>query len=213
MGKLISKLDEYDIVIGSRSMPDSIVKRSIPRKLISKIFNHLVHEVLQLSVHDTQCGLKFFRPQAARALFSEPLTANRYAFDIEILLRARIMGLSFKETGVNWVARDGSKVGISAPFEMLISLFKIINVYNGIKPLEYIKKLYYRRYFTMLKMIRDFLKDQTGMAEVIGVAFLLIFVVFVLGKPLQNIGTTLSGGYNTLNNKLNTNLNYLNQIN
>lgn len=211
--KLISKLDEYDIVIGSRSMPDSIVKRSIPRKLISKIFNHLVHEVLQLSVHDTQCGLKFFRPQAARALFSEPLTANRYAFDIEILLRARIMGLSFKETGVNWVARDGSKVGISAPFEMLISLFKIINVYNGIKPLEYIKKLYYRRYFTMLKMIRDFLKDQTGMAEVIGVAFLLIFVVFVLGKPLQNIGTTLSGGYNTLNNKLNTNLNYLNQIN
>lgn len=113
--KLISKLDEYDIVIGSRSMPDSIVKRSIPRKLISKIFNHLVHEVLQLSVHDTQCGLKFFRPQAARALFSEPLTANRYAFDIEILLRARIMGLSFKETGVNWVARDGSKVGISAP--------------------------------------------------------------------------------------------------
>lgn len=51
------------------------------------------------------------------------------------------------------------------------------------------------------------------MAEVIGVAFLLIFVVFVLGKPLQNIGTTLSGGYNTLNNKLNTNLNYLNQIN
>lgn len=64
----------------------------------------------------------------------------------------------------------------------------------------------------LLETVRDFGKDKTGMSEVIGVAFLLIFVVFVLGKPLQNIGSTLGTGYNTLNNKLNNNLNYLNQI-
>lgn len=63
-----------------------------------------------------------------------------------------------------------------------------------------------------LKVLKQFVKDNTGMSEVIGVAFLLIFVVFVLGKPLQNIGSTLGTGYNTLNSKLNNNLNYLNQI-
>ncbi len=63
-----------------------------------------------------------------------------------------------------------------------------------------------------LEVLKQFVKDKTGMAEVVGVAFLLIFVVFVLGRPLQNIGSTLGTGYNTLNNKLNSNLNYLNQI-
>lgn len=64
----------------------------------------------------------------------------------------------------------------------------------------------------LLNAMKEFVKDRTGMSEVIGVAFLLIFVVFVLGKPLQNIGSTLGTGYNTLNGKLNNNLNYLNQI-
>ncbi|WPX08159.1 hypothetical protein [Anaerocellum danielii] len=64
----------------------------------------------------------------------------------------------------------------------------------------------------MVSAVKAFAKDTSGMSEVIGVAFLLIFVVFVLGKPLQNIGSTLGGGYNTLNSKLNSNLSYLNQI-
>lgn len=64
----------------------------------------------------------------------------------------------------------------------------------------------------ILVAVKTFWNDQNGMSEIIGVAFLLIFVVFVLGKPLQNIGSTLGTGYNTLNGKLNNNLNYLNQI-
>ncbi|MEZ0535996.1 hypothetical protein ACAG39_01965 [Caldicellulosiruptoraceae bacterium PP1] len=65
----------------------------------------------------------------------------------------------------------------------------------------------------LFKEIKNILTDNRGMSEIIGVAFLLIFVVFVLGKPLQNIGGTLGSGYNNLNNKLNSNLQYLNQIN
>ncbi|WPX08161.1 hypothetical protein [Anaerocellum danielii] len=65
---------------------------------------------------------------------------------------------------------------------------------------------------SFLGTIKGFLNSNSGISEVIGVAFLLIFIVFVLGKPLQNIGSTLGGGYNTLNDKLNNNLNYLNQI-
>jgi len=64
----------------------------------------------------------------------------------------------------------------------------------------------------LLNCAKNFVKDRTGISDIVGVAFLLIFVVFILGKPLQNIGLTLSNGYNTLNSKLNSNLNYLNQI-
>ncbi|WPX08162.1 glycosyltransferase [Caldicellulosiruptor danielii] len=136
-GKLIEKLDKYDVVVGSRSMPDSVVQRSVFRNLISKTFSKIVYEILQLGVRDTQCGLKFFRTDIAKLLFAEPLVANRYAFDIEILLRAKQLDLKIAEVGVNWVAKNGSKVTLSTPVEMLITLLKIVNAYNGSKPLQY----------------------------------------------------------------------------
>ncbi|MEZ0535995.1 hypothetical protein ACAG39_01960 [Caldicellulosiruptoraceae bacterium PP1] len=61
--------------------------------------------------------------------------------------------------------------------------------------------------------IMEMLADNSGMSEIIGVAFLIIFIVFILGKPLQSIGNTLGTGYNNLNDKINNSMNYLNQIN
>lgn len=135
--KLIEKLKDYDVVVGSRSMPDSVVQRTVFRSLISKMYSKIVHEVLQLGVRDTQCGLKFFRTDVAKAIFSKTLIAERYAFDIEILLRAKLLGFRIKEVGVNWIAKDGSKVNALTPFEMLISLLRIVYAYNGAKPLQY----------------------------------------------------------------------------
>lgn len=143
--KLIAKLKDFDIVTGSRSMPDSIVNRSPMRKLTGKVFSTIVHEVLQLQVHDTQCGLKFFRPEAAKLLFAEPLVANRFAFDIEILLRAKLLELSIAETGIIWQEQKGSHVKLSSVFEMLKSLIKLASVYNGLSPLEYRKIIQARR--------------------------------------------------------------------
>lgn len=138
--KLIKKLNDYEVVIASRSMPDSVVQRTVFRSLISKMYSKIVHEVLQLGVTDTQCGLKFFRTDVAKILFSEPLVARRYAFDVEILLRAKLMDLKVAEIGVNWTAQNGSKITLFTPVEMLIALLKIVSVYNGSKPLQYTKK-------------------------------------------------------------------------
>ncbi|WP_041722650.1 hypothetical protein [Caldicellulosiruptor saccharolyticus] len=65
---------------------------------------------------------------------------------------------------------------------------------------------------TFSATVRTFIVDQIGIVEVIGVAFLLFFLIFILGKPLQNIGTTLGTSFNILNGKMDNNLNYLNQI-
>ncbi|ADQ45564.1 glycosyl transferase family 2 [Caldicellulosiruptor kronotskyensis 2002] len=144
-GKLIEKLKDFDIVIGSRSMPDSIVHRNSVRKLASKVFSTIVDEVLQLQIHDTQCGLKFFRPEVAKLLFTEPLIANRFAFDVEILLRAKMLDFSIAEIGVNWQEQKGSHVKLRTTFEMIKSLIKLANAYNGLSPLEYKKIIQSRR--------------------------------------------------------------------
>ncbi len=133
--RLIEKLNEYEVVVASRSMPDSTVQRSMFRNLISKIYSKIVQEILQLGIRDTQCGLKFFRTDAAKILFSDPLVAKRYVFDVEILLRAKLLELKIAEVGVNWVAQNGSKVTLFTPLEMLVALLKIVNAYNGSKPL------------------------------------------------------------------------------
>jgi len=135
--KLIEKLNDYEVVIASRSMPDSVVQRTVFRSLISKIYSKIVYEVLQLGAKDTQCGLKFFRTDVAKTLFNEPLIAQRYAFDIEVLLRAKLLGFKIAEVGVNWIAKEGSKVNAFTPFEMLIALLQIVRAYNGEKPLQY----------------------------------------------------------------------------
>lgn len=64
----------------------------------------------------------------------------------------------------------------------------------------------------MLSRIKNVLRSQEGISDLIGVAFLLIFVVFGLGKPLADLGSTMGGGFNKLNNKLNQNLQYIDQI-
>ncbi|ADQ45565.1 hypothetical protein Calkro_0672 [Caldicellulosiruptor kronotskyensis 2002] len=60
-----------------------------------------------------------------------------------------------------------------------------------------------------MKKIAEVFKDNSGVSEMMGSAFLLIFVVLVMATPLKNLGTTISGGYNTLNTKIQQQLNQI----
>ena len=46
------------------------------------------------------------------------------------------------------------------------------------------------------------LRDRTGVSEMMGSAFLLIFVVLVMATPLKNLGNTIANGYLRLNSEL-----------
>ena len=61
---------EADLVIGSRRMGGEGYKNYPPlRILMSKCFGLLSHMISGLP-YDTQCGIKAYRRQAARAIFS-----------------------------------------------------------------------------------------------------------------------------------------------
>jgi len=105
-----SRLETADIVIGSRSVPgSSVTGSSAARAMMGHNFNRMVRFVLQLHVHDSQCGFKMFRGDLARHLFSMS-RVDGYAFDPEVLRIAAIMGCSIVEIPVDWTSVEGSNI-------------------------------------------------------------------------------------------------------
>jgi len=88
-------------IVGSRRHTDSDIQRNhnVVRRMLSWCFNVAARFVVGLKFSDVQCGIKGFRTDAARLLFSD-LIVSRFAFDVEIFLRARKYGLRFEEIPV-----------------------------------------------------------------------------------------------------------------
>ena len=107
---LLDGLQSTDVAIGSRALPDSMVESTyILRSLMGGLFNRLVTTGTALGLHDTQCGFKAFRTPAARLLF-HLVRIDRFAFDVEILVRARRLGLTITEVPVHWKHVPGSTI-------------------------------------------------------------------------------------------------------
>jgi dolichyl-phosphate beta-glucosyltransferase len=105
LAKLLPFFEQgYDVVIGSRATPDSLIERYQPlyRRLGSKVFGFVVHMLMGVGhVPDTQCGFKFFTRQAAQDIFKRQ-RVDGYMFDIEILRLAKRLGYRLRNVGVRW---------------------------------------------------------------------------------------------------------------
>ena len=107
---LLDGLAQDDIAIGSRALRDSMVETTyVVRSLMGRLFNGLVTAGTGLGLKDTQCGFKAFRTPTARLLF-HLVRIDRFAFDVEILARARRLGLGITEVPVHWKHVEGSTV-------------------------------------------------------------------------------------------------------
>ncbi len=93
-----------DLVIGSRSLPDSKIERQQKwyRRIGSRGFGVFVHTVIGLAdIIDTQCGFKFFQQHAARDLFARQ-QIDGYMYDIEILYLAKRAGYQITQIPIRW---------------------------------------------------------------------------------------------------------------
>jgi dolichyl-phosphate beta-glucosyltransferase len=107
---LVEGLRTADVAIGSRALADSMVdSRYVLRSVMGGLFNRLVTIGTGLGLHDTQCGFKAFRTQVGRLLF-HLVRIDRFAFDVEVLIRARRLGLNIVEVPVQWKHVPGSTV-------------------------------------------------------------------------------------------------------
>ena len=109
--KLLAKMDEYDVAIGSRAINRKLIEvhESRFRELAGIIFNLIVRVILRLPFVDTQCGFKAFRREKCKIIF-EQQTIERFGFDPELLYLARHHGLQTAEVAVRWAHSPAIKV-------------------------------------------------------------------------------------------------------
>ena len=115
LSKFLPKFQEgYDVVIGSRGLPQSVIERPQPwyRQLGSKgfgLFMHLVTGMWEIS--DTQCGFKFFKGKVAHHLFSLQKIDN-YMYDVEILYLAKQAKYRIAQVPVHWRDDGDSRLNL-----------------------------------------------------------------------------------------------------
>jgi dolichyl-phosphate beta-glucosyltransferase len=98
---------DADVVVGERIV-DAAHQPKL-RRLVSLVFRHLTSWLAPTGVTDTQCACKVFTAAAAEICF-RPLGTPGFAFDVEVLLRAKQASLRVVEFPVSWQHTAGSRV-------------------------------------------------------------------------------------------------------
>lgn len=104
----------WDAVVGNRHHQGTttLVRASKLRQLGGRAINAATRLVLVGGYHDTQCGLKAFRSDAARLLFGHGLI-DGFAFDVEVFHLVERYGLSLIEVPVEVSNTDVSTVRVA----------------------------------------------------------------------------------------------------
>jgi dolichyl-phosphate beta-glucosyltransferase len=99
------------VAIGSRHAPGARVEvpQGVGRRAAGRMFNMLVRALVLPTLHDTQCGAKLFRREAALAVF-ERCRTDGFAFDVEALLLAERLGYRVVEVPIAWRDAPDSRV-------------------------------------------------------------------------------------------------------
>jgi len=103
--QLLGMLDEieagWDVAAGSRRHTDTttLVRAGRLREIGGRAINLLTHAVLLGQYRDTQCGLKAFRSDVARLIFSHS-HVDGFAFDVEVFHLIERYRLSLTEVPV-----------------------------------------------------------------------------------------------------------------
>lgn len=127
--KFSEKLNENDIVIGWRApFSENLKNTKAIRKLAGKTFNFISRTILQLTYTDMQAGIKGFRKQVAKYLFSKN-KINGWSFDTEILFLSIKKGYPIFEFPVK-ISDSNLKVNSQVKLfrdsiKMFLSLLKI----------------------------------------------------------------------------------------
>lgn len=103
-----------DVACGSRGLSASMIRVSQPvyRREMGNMFNRVIRVLGLTTFRDTQCGFKLFRADAARDVFSR-CTIDGFAFDVECLYLAALLGYRTAEVPVSWAHVPESRVHLT----------------------------------------------------------------------------------------------------
>lgn len=114
LGKLAQTLSDSDadIVVGSRNLSADGYEGYTPlRKLASKTYIKVISIAAGFKLSDSQCGIKGFRHDIAKKIFSN-CEVDRFAFDLEVILIAMKLGAKIAEMPVKIINHRESTVHV-----------------------------------------------------------------------------------------------------
>jgi dolichyl-phosphate beta-glucosyltransferase len=119
-------LPDTPIAIASREAPGAVrYDEPAHRHWVGRGFNLLVRLLAVPGLHDTQCGFKCFRADAAEELFRLQVL-DGWTFDVEVLFLARRRGYRVAEIPIPWYYVPGSRVRLARDsIAMLTDLLRI----------------------------------------------------------------------------------------
>jgi Glycosyl transferase family 2 len=116
----LMKLYGLDIVLGSKRHPMSEVNYPPLRRVMSWTYHKIARLLFRIDVRDTQTGFKVIRRDVAAAVLPRMLE-KRYAFDLELLVIARLLGFrKVFEAPVHIEYQFSSNVVPSTAFRILV---------------------------------------------------------------------------------------------
>lgn len=129
--RLLAALEEgWDVVVGSRKHTSTLtlVETGRLREIGSRVVNALTMFVLLGQYRDTQCGLKAFRSDVARLVFSRT-RIDGFAFDIEVFHLCERFRLTLTEVPVEVANSERSTVHVARDTIRLIrDIFRIRSI-------------------------------------------------------------------------------------
>jgi dolichyl-phosphate beta-glucosyltransferase len=129
---MISEKDNLMLVFGSRvSVFGSRIKRLSYRHYGGRIIATMIDMVLNLSIYDTQCGLKVIKRPLAEQLFRDAFI-TRWLFDVEIFAKMKLLFPKnnlmelMQEIPINeWTEKGDSKVKVVDVLKVPFALMRI----------------------------------------------------------------------------------------
>jgi dolichol-phosphate mannosyltransferase len=125
---MLSLMQEYDLVVGSRYVRDGgMVNWSIRRLLISLFANFMIKKILKINQADCSGGFKCFTADLLRRIRPDSIISKGYVFYVEILYRALRLGAKVKEIPIIFVNRDlgRSKLGWNEVMGYAVNVFRL----------------------------------------------------------------------------------------
>ncbi len=117
---------DVPIAIASREAPGAVrYDEPFYRHITGRVFNASIRTIVLPGLHDTQCGFKMFRADAAEHLFRRQ-TLMGWSFDVELLYIASLRGYPILEIPIPWYFNPESKVNVFRDsWRMFIDLLTI----------------------------------------------------------------------------------------
>jgi len=132
---------DADIIVGSKLHPVSRVEYPFLRKVLSWGYRTFTHILFGFKIRDTQVGIKFFKSNVAKDVFSRSLVKD-FAFDVEVLALAYSLGYKkIFEAPIKLVLNKKSSITNANFWKVVLRMFiDTLGIYYRLKITQYYKK-------------------------------------------------------------------------